>query len=197
MSLTRFRHSAKYIEGLENRVNRMEQLLRLSGKWCQLATLVLSTIQLLTIICAGILSDDDPNADLGVLEKKLAEKSRQASSATGSAPVSPKQADGSTPRSSLASPGKASQDNHYDKRKSIAEGQNDHDSDSEKEEVEALSEMMCSLVTNQCGETRYIGKHGQAPSFGLSDIQLTWHRFIFRIFHLLAQRHSMGEFSNR
>lgn len=25
-------------------------------------------------------------------------------------------------------------------------------------EVEALSDMMCSLVTNNCGETRYIGK---------------------------------------
>lgn len=26
------------------------------------------------------------------------------------------------------------------------------------EEVEALSDLMCSLVTNNCGETRYIGK---------------------------------------
>ena len=26
-----------------------------------------------------------------------------------------------------------------------------------EEEVEALSELMCSLVTNNCGETRYIG----------------------------------------
>lgn len=27
-----------------------------------------------------------------------------------------------------------------------------------EEEVEALSDMMCSLVTNNCGESRYIGK---------------------------------------
>ena len=27
----------------------------------------------------------------------------------------------------------------------------------EEEEVEALSDMMCSLVTNNSGETRYIG----------------------------------------
>jgi len=29
-----------------------------------------------------------------------------------------------------------------------------------EEEVEALSDMMCSLVTNNCGETRYIGGSG-------------------------------------
>lgn len=28
----------------------------------------------------------------------------------------------------------------------------------EEEEVEALSDMMCSLVTNNCGESRYIGE---------------------------------------
>jgi hypothetical protein len=27
----------------------------------------------------------------------------------------------------------------------------------DEQEVEALSDMMCSLVTNQSGETRYIG----------------------------------------
>lgn len=27
-----------------------------------------------------------------------------------------------------------------------------------EEEVEALSDMMCSLVTNNCGESRYIGE---------------------------------------
>lgn len=31
-------------------------------------------------------------------------------------------------------------------------------SQKDETEVEALSDMMCSLVTNNCGETRYIGK---------------------------------------
>lgn len=30
--------------------------------------------------------------------------------------------------------------------------------DKESEEVEALSEMMCSLVTNTSGETRFLGE---------------------------------------
>ena len=30
-------------------------------------------------------------------------------------------------------------------------------------EVEALSDMMCSLVTNNCGETRYIGMYKHIP----------------------------------
>ncbi|ATY60138.1 fungal specific transcription factor domain-containing [Cordyceps militaris] len=142
--------SAKYIEGLENRLGRMEQLLRLSG----------------------VLNDDDPDTDLGALEKKLQEKSRQASLAIGSnsPPVSPLQADNCTPRSSMTSPGKES----ADKRKSglSAEDRRAKDSDDEgHEEVEALSEMMCSLVTNQSGETRYIGSSSGFSIFSPKGIQ--------------------------
>ncbi|KAM0342263.1 hypothetical protein ACHAPU_009668 [Fusarium lateritium] len=144
---------AKYIEGLENRLNRMEHLLRLSG----------------------LLDDEDD--DLGALEKKLMErqqKSRQASMAVGSGPNSPTHsvpsaADGNvmTPQSSLTSPNSTAKD---DKRKSAtpapsttpltapAPTANGEEADSEDQvEVEALSEMMCSLVTNNFGETRYIG----------------------------------------
>lgn len=108
-----------------------------------------------------MLNDDDPSIDLGALERKLQEKSRHASLATGSnsPPISPLQADNSTPQSSLASPGKDPKE-AADKRKSglSAEDRRARDSDDdEQEEVEALSEMMCSLVTNQSGETRYIG----------------------------------------
>jgi hypothetical protein len=35
--------------------------------------------------------------------------------------------------------------------------------DSEREEVAELSEMMCSLVTNTNGETRYIGTNQTLP----------------------------------
>ncbi|OAA67664.1 fungal specific transcription factor domain-containing protein [Cordyceps fumosorosea ARSEF 2679] len=141
---------AKYIEGLENRLGRMEQLLRLSG----------------------VLNDDDPDADLGALEKKLQEKSRQASVAIGSnsPPVSPLQADNATPQSSLASPGKET----AEKRKSglSAEDKRAKESDDEgHEEVEALSEMMCSLVTNQSGETRYIGSSSGFSIFSPKGIQ--------------------------
>ncbi|KAF5660714.1 Mut3p-like transcriptional activator [Fusarium heterosporum] len=144
---------AKYIEGLENRLNRMEHLLRLSG----------------------LLDDED--GDLGALEKKLMErqqKSRQASMAVVSGPNSPTHSvpsatDGNvmTPQSSLTSPNSTAKD---DKRKSTtpapsttpltapAPTTNGEEVNSEDQvEVEALSEMMCSLVTNNFGETRYIG----------------------------------------
>ncbi|KAM0435303.1 hypothetical protein ACHAPT_003397 [Fusarium lateritium] len=132
---------AKYIEGLENRLNRMEHLLRLSG----------------------LLDEED--GDLGALEKKLMErnqKSRQASMATASTPASPSQpasvpsaidGTGSTPQSSLTSPNPVVRE---DKRKSVTPAPDDANAE-DQEEVEALSEMMCSLVTNTYGETRYIG----------------------------------------
>lgn len=111
-------------------------------------------------LAIGLLGDDDNGAtDLGTLEKKLAEKqqSRQASQAVSN-PTSPSQATSaqegaeSTPRSSLTSPEPA-KDRDSEKRKSLTP---DGGREGE-EEVEALSEMMCSLVTNNSGETRYIG----------------------------------------
>jgi hypothetical protein len=109
----------------------------------------------------GLLGEDDNGAtDLGTLEKKLAEKhqqSRQASQAV-SDPTSPQPAPGrdgsaSTPHSSLASP-EPVKDSDKTMRSATPEkdGQDD-----EREEVAELSEMMCSLVTNTNGETRYIG----------------------------------------
>ena len=104
------------------------------------------------------MGEDDGATDLGTLEKKLAEKnhqSRQASQALQSTPTSPSQATSghegttSTPQSALTSP-EPSKDKE-DKRKSLTPDKRD------EEEVEALSEMMCSLVTNTSGETRYIG----------------------------------------
>lgn len=114
----------------------------------------------------GILGEDENGEmDLGMLERKLVEKhqlSRQASQAV-SQPTSPSQAtsgqDGtssSTPRSSLTSPEPSRDKDHdHDKRKSVPPGPPEEKKP--EEEVEALSEMMCSLVTNNSGETRYIG----------------------------------------
>ena len=135
-------YRAKYIEGLENRLGRMESLLRLSG----------------------LLGEDDNGAtDLGQLEKKLAEKqhqqSRQASQAVSN-PTSPSQATSghdashSTPRSSMNSPEPTTKES--EKRKSLTPPEDGKPA--EEQEVSALSEMMCSLVTNNDGDTRYIGE---------------------------------------
>ena len=121
--------SAKYIEGLENRLGRMETLLKLSG----------------------LLNDEDGGrTDLGTLEKRLQNQGNRSnadtpdrSSKSGSQPrtvdsqhCTPQLEKMPTPKSPIAS----------------------LESPKEKEvEVEELSDMMCSLVTNNCGETRYIG----------------------------------------
>ena len=148
-SITRLNHpSAKYIEGLENRLGRMESLLKLSG----------------------LLNEDDGDrTDLGTLERRLADKTRYLSNGDRSS-KSPSASDGfSQPRESIESPHLASPDNdrenRQDRRHSRQSQQSPRptprspDTVGEKEtEVEALSDMMCSLVTNNCGETRYIGR---------------------------------------
>jgi hypothetical protein len=128
------RHSAKYIEGLENRLGRMESLLKMSG----------------------LLSDEDAGkTDLGTLEKRLAEKvsttgepkRRESTKPTVSPSAPPQDSHHSTPQ----------RDTHSSPRNSVTTPTSDNEKE-KNEEVENLSDMMCSLVTNNCGETRYIGK---------------------------------------
>lgn len=165
--------SAKYIEGLENRLGRMESLLRLSG----------------------LLDEDDGATDLGALEKRLAEKAQQkrASQAT-SHPTSPSQAtsgkDGAmSPQSALTSPEPV---RDSDKRSSVAPDEPEE----QEREVEALSEMMCSLVTSHNGETRYIGKawrnHSRCVCLGLR-LTVVHLRLFLWFLHLFSQGYPMGE----
>ncbi|EKV07929.1 Fungal specific transcription factor, putative [Penicillium digitatum] len=135
---------AKYIEGLENRLGRMESLLRLSG----------------------LLSEDDGGkTDLGTLEKRLADRTNALNAAKNSnlflaqataaqqAPSShhttPRMDSNSSPQTAATSP----------------------ESQKSETEVEALSDMMCSLVTNNCGETRYIGSSSGFSIFSPKGIQ--------------------------
>jgi|SRR5277367_6039886 len=114
-----------------------------------------------TLTGIGLLNEDDNGrTDLGTLERRLAEKdtSRRASAVPGgSHPTSPSQGtgttphqdgNGSSPQSSLTSP----------EPQSEKDAEKRDEPQKTPEEVEALSDMMCSLVTNNCGETRYIGK---------------------------------------
>jgi len=141
---------------------------------------------------SGLLNEDDNGrTDLGTLEKRLAEKnnSQRASQAPGSHPTSPSQStpnegSGSTPRSTLTSPEPQSQHKNGDKRHSTVEPEKS------PEEVEELSDMMCSLVTNNCGETRYIGI---VCYLMRGDQMLICLRVIFGILHLLSKRYSVGQ----
>lgn len=102
---------------------------------------------------SGLITDDEAGRnDLGAIERRLAEKSRSQSNKPSSpklnsgTPASNSQfqdsqgdtpAANTSPRDSIASPG----------------------SNSDKpQEVENISDLMCSLVTNGSGETRYIGQ---------------------------------------
>ncbi|KAF2249243.1 hypothetical protein BU26DRAFT_564900 [Trematosphaeria pertusa] len=138
---------AKYIEGLENRLARMESLMRLSGV---------------------LPEDDDGSTDLATLERRLADRARtngtprtqhsedrMASVAPTTEKVSatPAQPALPSPRSGTTSP---------EPPRQTTEG--------EKEE-DALAEMMCSLVTNNCGETRYIGSSSGFSIFSPKGIQ--------------------------
>lgn len=120
---------AKYIEGLENRLGRMESLLKLSG----------------------LLNEKDGDrTDLGTLEKRLADKA-----STQSAVGSPED------RSKSVSQPDDLQQNTPPIEKMLTPKSSTTSPETPKEteeEVEALSDMMCSLVTNNCGETKYIGR---------------------------------------
>lgn len=119
------------------------------------------------LVPSGLL-DDDGETDLGALEKKLAEKqaqSRQNSTSIGSGPTSPDQAastkDGShlTPHSVVESPDTNRETpKDKDERRRLSTSVVVEDEEDEEEQLQNLSEMMCSLVTNQSGETRYIGR---------------------------------------
>ncbi len=166
---------AKYIEGLENRLGRMESLLRLSG----------------------LLSEGDAQTDLGTLEKRLADKT-----APGRTTATPSRAS-EAPASAARSEGMPSHQSTPQQRRlasptsGIASPEPLQANGAEMEpveEVEALSDMMCSLVTNNCGETRYIG------SLSRRDIvqgTLTLLRIVIWVFYLLAEGHTMGEREDR
>ncbi|KAL6237640.1 hypothetical protein BDW75DRAFT_203236 [Aspergillus navahoensis] len=140
---------AKYIEGLENRLGRMESLLRLSG----------------------LLSEDDGKTDLGTLEKRLAERSLSNSGYNAiNSPTRfniPFNGQPSHP-TSISRHSTPRVDSHSSPRTAATSPDSQKESENE---VEGLSDMMCSLVTNNCGETRYIGSSSGFSIFSPKGIQ--------------------------
>ncbi|KAK4634957.1 ABC-transporter-regulating transcription factor [Fulvia fulva] len=146
---------AKYIEGLENRLGRMESLLRMSG----------------------LLGEDDGGrTDLGTLEKKLQEKqqhrSNAASPVTNSSTSNRQSGDAGTPSEAqpqrVASPNVAQANGAT---KSPLESKSPNVFKRDAKEVDALADQMCSLITNNCGETRYIGSSSGFSIFSPKGIQ--------------------------
>lgn len=113
---------------------------------------------------SGLLNEEDGDkTDLGTLEQRLANQTNR-----NSTPETPsKSPNGSSNTAALAPPSTESQHttpktgNSCTPKSVVTTPEPPKDSnppkDKANEEVEALSDMMCSLVTNNCGETRYIG----------------------------------------
>lgn len=153
---------AKYIEGLENRLGRMESLLRLSGLLAE---------------------DDGGRTDLGTLEKRLAE--RQTISAVTSPALSPGPGptragaqDPKTPANGTPVYQQSSPQAEEAMRRTKTKTTTPPDADKagkggkrEVKEVDALADQMCSLITNNCGETRYIGSSSGFSIFSPKGIQ--------------------------
>ena len=147
---------------------------------------------------SGVLpEDDDGSTDLATLEKRLADRATSRSAEDdGPTPVDrvteqrrassvhPTQKNTATPvQPGLPSP-----------RSGTTSPEPQRQAATSKEE-DTLAEMMCSLVTNNYGETRYIG--------GFLDLVRSKHtlihgsRFLFWFFNLLPKRHPMGQRQDR
>lgn len=143
----------------------------------------------------GLLDDNDNGKmDLGTLEKRLSDQqkntSRRASTALSNPPTSPshstpgKDGNNDSPNSSLTSP-------EPQKEQLPKKEENSIDEQTEKkkeEEVEELSDMMCSLVTNNCGETRYIGMFQHISG----NLNLQVDRVFLRLLDFLTEGHTVG-----
>ncbi|KAK5684770.1 hypothetical protein LTS10_002844 [Elasticomyces elasticus] len=191
---------AKYIEGLENRLGRMENLLKLSGLLAE---------------------NDGGRTDLGTLEKQLAERQGGGSGSAGGSPsaaqpgaqqpsrtatdsangtpkemqqqylqhVTPPTTAGGTngyvkpagsrhSNSTTNSPHPSTSHNNNNITSSITQAAAQQSSKSNpdpfqrtEKETDALADQMCSLITNNCGETRYIGSSSGFSIFSPKGIQ--------------------------
>jgi len=153
---------AKYIEGLENRLGRMESLLRLSGLLAE---------------------DDGGRTDLGTLEKRLAE--RQTSSSHASPQSQDSSGRGRMTNAQTPATNDTPQEREQPPRPTSPESAINVTSPTEPatgttnnapikrniKEVDALADQMCSLITNNCGETRYIGSSSGFSIFSPKGIQ--------------------------
>ena len=122
---------------------------------------------------SGVLpEDDDGSTDLATLEQRLADRARHQSG-TPKVP-SPHQGressvhhttehvEGTPTQQGLPSPRSGTTSPEPPQQQQNGKGAKDED---------ALAEMMCSLVTNNCGETRYIGSSSGFSIFSPKGIQ--------------------------
>jgi len=115
---------------------------------------------------SGLLGAEDEGTDLGTLEKKLADKAALSGRLRSETPTkSPGRSDSASQAAdrhgSPAAGSGAGRDRQPPAQDSSRAGSPAADGKTD-DQVEALSDMMCSLVTNNLGESRYIGE-GDPP----------------------------------
>ena len=137
---------------------------------------------------SGLLGgEDDDRTDLGTLERRLADKTHnQSNGGTPTKESSRSSKSGSQP-SIFQSPQNTPQIEKLPTPVYSPAGQS---SKKKEEAVEELSDMMCSLVTNNCGETRYIGIISISQA---SSASLMLCRVFVRLLDFLTERHPMGQ----
>ncbi|KAK5173728.1 uncharacterized protein LTR77_002409 [Saxophila tyrrhenica] len=145
---------AKYIEGLENRLGRMESLLKMSGLLAE---------------------EDGGRTDLGTLERRLQERQGSSSRSSGASPqIAPAPPSRPPPQqTSLHSTPQMAQTSPALANTATPEPPKDSKNPFKRDpkEVDALADQMCSLITNNVGETRYIGSSSGFSIFSPKGIQ--------------------------
>jgi hypothetical protein len=128
---------------------------------------------------SGLLAEDDGGrTDLGTLEKRLQERSQSATRSNAASPqsqASPATAGGrplSSPNTSTPQNQPVmSPDTGNTSTEEIPASMSTSKEPKAKENVDALADQMCSLITNTAGETRYIGSSSGFSIFSPKGIQ--------------------------
>jgi hypothetical protein len=135
---------------------------------------------------SGLLSEEDGGkTDLGTLEKRLADRTNALNAAKSSnkfmaqVTQAPQAASQQGPSSHQTTP-------RMDSHSSPQTAATSPDSPKSETEVEALSDMMCSLVTNNCGETRYIGRFMPSGRACMQYIDVISRRIFVRFFYIFS-----------
>lgn len=141
---------------------------------------------------SGVLpEDDDGSTDLATIEKRLTDRAGRSETPRQSA--SEDRRTSTVPHSGVSTHnGTPAQPTLPSPRSGTASPEPETQGEEKEKDEDALAEMMCSLVTNNYGETRYIG----ASAIKARDYSTDKHRFVVRLLHLLTQRHTVGQREN-
>ena len=130
---------------------------------------------------SGLLTEEEAGrTDLGTLEKRLADKAT-SSGARAESPNPSRSTTGSHTAVQESQSNTPTHDSQSSPQDSAATPGAEGKDDKQKADVENLSDMMCSLVTNNVGETRYIGRCSTLSTCPQANLA----RLIFGLLNLL------------